>query len=233
MNTTTHSSSVQSSRFKDAPWFNEIAERVIVGGAGGIGSWLSFFLVRAGFEPIIYDFDTVEEHNLGGQLFRQKDVGRLKIEATADIINTFSNKAISGFALPVDITTPHHHFAFSAFDNMKARRDLFEVWKKSHAGASVTPLLIDGRLTMEQVQILCVTPENMDRYEQEYLFDDSEVEDAACTLRSTTHSAALIASLMTGFFTNHISNINERKLIRTVPFYYEFFIPQVLTDLIT
>lgn len=221
----------QVNRFKDAPWFNETAERVIVGGAGGIGSWLAFFLVRAGFEPIVYDFDKVEEHNLGGQLFRQKDVGRFKVQATSDIIKLFSNKDISGFTNSIDLNTPHHHFVFSAFDNMKARRDLFEVWKKSHTGTSVTPLLIDGRLTMEQIQILCVTPESMDKYEQEYLFDDADVEDAPCTLRSTTHSAALIASLMTGFFTNHISNINERKLVRVVPFYYEFFIPIVLTDL--
>lgn len=223
---------IQSSRFKDAPWFNETPERIIVGGAGGIGSWLSFFLVRAGFEPIIYDFDKVEEHNLGGQLFRQKDIGSFKVEAIANIIETFCNKNVSAFTNAFDTNSPYHHFMFSAFDNMKARKDLFEVWKKSHTNTSVTPLLIDGRLTMEQIQILCVTPENMDKYEKEYLFSDSEVEDAACTLRSTTHSAALIASLMTGFFTNHISNINERKLIRTVPSYYEFFIPQVLTDLI-
>ena len=28
-------------------------------------SWLTFFLVRAGFKPTVYDFDIIEEHNLG------------------------------------------------------------------------------------------------------------------------------------------------------------------------
>ena len=60
----------QYDRFKDAPWFPERDEVVMIGGAGGIGSWLTFLLVRAGFKPTVYDFDVIEEHNIGGQLFR-------------------------------------------------------------------------------------------------------------------------------------------------------------------
>lgn len=54
-----------SSRFKDAPWFPKEETAIIVGGAGGIGSWLSLLLSRAGFYPIVYDYDRLEEHNLG------------------------------------------------------------------------------------------------------------------------------------------------------------------------
>ena len=83
---------------------------------------------------------------------------------------------------------------------------------------------------MEQLQIFCVTPDKIEEYEQEHLFDDSEVEDAPCTMKQTSHSAAMIASHMVGSFTNHITNIYERELIRDVPFYYEFFIPVTLTE---
>jgi tRNA A37 threonylcarbamoyladenosine dehydratase len=55
-------------RFKDTPWFDQLSNsRVIVFGAGGIGSWLSFFLARTGSDVVVVDMDTVEDHNLGLQ----------------------------------------------------------------------------------------------------------------------------------------------------------------------
>ena len=88
------------------------------------------------------------------------------------------------------------------------------------------------RLTMEQLQIFCVTPDRIEEYEREHLFDDSEVEDAPCTMKQTSHSAAMIASHMVGLFTNHITNIYEREIIRDIPFYYEYFIPITLTEVL-
>lgn len=222
----------QFNRFKDAPWFPENDELVMVGGAGGIGSWLAFFLARAGFKPTLYDFDVIEEHNIGGQLFRVSDIGNFKVNAVYDIVNDFCGQQINIENSRIDENSPTHYFVFSAFDNMKARKDLFEVWKKSIVNCPVTPIFIDGRLTMEQLQIFCVTPDKIEEYEREHLFDDSEVEDAPCTMRQTSHSAAMIASHMVGFFTNHIANIYQRDNIRDIPFYYEFFIPATLTEVV-
>lgn len=218
-------------RFKDAPWFPERDEYVIVGGAGGIGSWLTFFLSRAGFIPSVYDFDIIEAHNLGGQLFRQEDVGLLKTAALATLIYTYTGENINAFSERVDQHMMSHHFMFSAFDNMLARKHLFEAWKRSLPGAMIPPIFIDGRLEMEQLQIFCVTPATMDEYEREHLFDDSEVDDAPCTMRQTSHSAAMIATHMVASFTNHMTNVYERHVVRPVPFYYEHFIPLTLTTL--
>ena len=80
----------QFDRFKDAPWFPKQGETVMVGGAGGIGSWLCFLLARAGFNIIVHDFDRIEEHNTGGQLFRQSDIGALKVDAVASIVQSFT-----------------------------------------------------------------------------------------------------------------------------------------------
>lgn len=219
-------------RFKDAPWFSsQTEELVLVGGAGGIGSWLTFFLARAGFKPFVFDFDTVEEHNIGGQMFRTQDIGSFKVKAVQSIVYQFCNKEINTFEVKVDENTQTHYFMFSAFDNMEARKNLFNVWKKSLETSVVTPIFIDGRLTMEQLQIFCVTPENMNEYETNHLFEDSEVEDAPCTMKQTTHSAAMIASHMVAFFTNHLTNIYEREVVRDVPFLYEFFIPVSYTEI--
>jgi hypothetical protein len=220
----------QYDRFKDAPWFPRNEEACLIGGAGGIGSWLTFFLTKAGFKPIVYDHDTIEEHNIGGQLFRVKDIGKPKVEAISSIVKEFCGDDISTFETKVDLNSPTHHFCFSAFDNMKARKDLFEVWKRSIPGCTVIPLFIDGRLTMEQLQIFAVTPDRVAQYE-EHLFDDSEVEDEACTLRQTSHTAAMIASHMTSIFTNHLTNVYERQVYRDVPFFYEFYGPVSLTNI--
>jgi hypothetical protein len=220
----------QFNRFKDAPWFPKDRESVLIGGAGGIGSWLTFFLARIGFSPIVYDFDTIEEHNLGGQLFRKEDVNKLKVLALADITRSFCNTEITTFTEKIDLDSPTHYFMFSAFDNMKARKDAFEVWKRSIPNCPVTPIFIDGRLELEQLQIFAVTPNRIAEYEA-HLFDDSQVEDLPCTLKQSSHTAAMIASHMVGTFTNHITNLYTRRNIRSVPFYYEFYTPMALTTL--
>ena len=217
----------QQSRFKDAPWFPKNQEICMVGGAGGIGSWLCYFLAKIGFRINLYDFDTVEDHNLGGQLFLQTHLGFPKVSAVANIIQSFCNVPISTFNERVTNNTVTHYFMFSAFDNMEARNALFQVWKRSWESCSpdIIPIFIDGRLEIEQLQIFCVTPENADRYEREHLFHDSAVEEAPCTMKQSSHTAAMIGSLMTAYFTNHIANIYAKETIREVPFYYEFVVP--------
>lgn len=218
----------QRDRFKGAPWFPQQEEIVVVGGAGGIGSWLTFFLTRAGFRPLLYDFDSVETHNLSGQLFRQEDIGKYKVDAVASIINTFDGGQVDIMNSAFTKDSPSHHFMFSAFDNMAARRVMFEKWKESIPNHTVAPIFIDGRLELEQMQIFCVTADKLEEYEK-HLFDDSLVEDAACTARQVSHTAAGIAFHMVNLFTNHITNIYKRKKLASVPFYYEYFGPAALT----
>jgi len=235
----------QSSRFKDAQWFPTEEVYCIIGGAGGIGSWLTLLLARATFIPIIYDFDTIEEHNIGGQLFPKRLIGKTKVEALKEIIKDFTDTEIIANNEKYLASSMSHHYVFSAFDNMQSRKDMFQSWKnyvkewgedmavinsfnEKNGDISIPPphipIFIDGRLTAEQMQIFCVTPDKIEEYEK-YLFNDSEVEDAPCTLKQTSHSAAMIASHMVGFFTNHFSNnmVNEKD--RNIPFKWEYFIP--------
>ena len=216
-------------RFQGLDWYSQDnAPVVVVGGAGGIGSWLSFFLARANFNVILSDFDTVEEHNIGGQLFKINQIGRYKAEAVGRNVSEFSTNTISIQIVKITEETATHEFMFSAFDNMDARRAMFKVWKRSWNSMN-RPIFIDGRLNAEQFQIFCVTPENADVYERIHLFNDSEVEDAPCSAQQTTHTAAMIAGHMVGFFTNHITNINLRDEVREIPFMYEYFTPMNLT----
>lgn len=216
-------------RFQGLDWYSQDnAPVVVVGGAGGIGSWLSFFLARANFNVTLSDFDTVEKHNIGGQLFKRSQIGKYKAEAVGRNVSEFSTNTINAQIVKITEETATHEFMFSAFDNMDARRAMFKVWKRSWNSMN-RPIFIDGRLNAEQFQIFCVTPENADEYERMHLFNDSEVEDAPCSAQQTTHTAAMIAGHMVGFFTNHITNINLREEVREIPFMYEYFTPMNLT----
>ena len=220
---------VVRSRFKDAPWYPKETISTVIGGAGGIGSWLTFLLARAGFDPIVYDFDTVEEHNIGGQLFGIEHIGKYKVNALKEIVIGFSDVQITAMNERFNLASMSHQYTFAAFDNMQARKDMFEVWWRDNS-ENPNAILIDGRLLMEQMQIFCVTKDTAMEYFKEHLFDDSEVEPENCTMKQTSHSASMIASLMVGFFTNHMTNVRQGSVVRQFPFMHEYFIPINLTS---
>ncbi len=206
-------------RFKDAPWMGLELE-VIIGGAGGIGSWLSLFLARQGVQITLFDMDTVEQVNLGGQLFSENHIGMMKVEAVADISSDFANAIIDqeGEYTKDSIT---HKYVFSAFDNMKARTIMFEKWA---AQATDDSIFIDGRLLAEEGSIYVVTKAKIEEY-RKTLFSDEEVLLVSCSYKSTSHCSALIASLMTSCFNNYITNIKAGIDLREVPFNINFQLP--------
>lgn len=219
-------------RFKDAPWYPIEDTYVQIGGAGGIGSWTAMLLARSGFKPVVYDFDILEEHNLGGQLFPKRLIGKPKVEALQQVIKDFCDEEIWIENAKIDESSPTNALSISAFDNMKARFDLFHNWVAQYLN-DPRAIFIDGRLNAEQMQIFCVRggdDKAINDYRRNHLFDDSEVEDAPCTMKQTSHAAAMIAAHIVGFFTNHITNVYEEENMRDIPFKWEYFIPLSLVD---
>lgn len=61
--------------------------RIHVIGCGSVGSTVAENLARCGVTKItLWDFDTVESHNIVNQMFRTVDVGKTKVEAMRDIL---------------------------------------------------------------------------------------------------------------------------------------------------
>jgi hypothetical protein len=211
-------------RFKDAPWANS-SEIITIGGVGGIGSWVAFFLARAGYKLVVYDFDTVEEVNLGGQLYSIPSIGKSKTRALIDIITDFCGPVkISAFNKFEEgsLVTP---ITVAAFDNMASRKVMFEEWKKLEDRA----MFIDGRLLAETYTIQIVLPGAEEQYEST-LFEDSEVPDGPCTFRSTTHCGASMGTQITGIINNMISNSIYGSEIRTIPKFISYSFPLMLTN---
>jgi bacteriocin biosynthesis cyclodehydratase domain-containing protein len=67
--------------------------RVVMLGAGGLGSWASYGLACCGVgELVLVDHDRVEESNFNRQiLYRERDVGRFKVEVAAEALREFDS----------------------------------------------------------------------------------------------------------------------------------------------
>ena len=215
-------------RFKAAPWFVEgVRTPVLIGGAGGIGSWLTLLLNRAGFETHVFDFDRLEPVNMAGQLFMHKSIGKFKVEALTEVVREIAQEEIIPYIDTVTKESMTNDIVFSAFDNMKARRDMFESWLRDNSG-NPKAIFIDGRLTLEQMTIFCVRAINnteIEEYEKVWLFDDSKVPELNCTAKQTSHAAAMIAGHMVTHFTNWYAGILGRDESRIAPFYWDYYLP--------
>lgn len=74
---------------KHAAYFdpNTVTDPIHVIGVGAIGSTFCELLARLGIPAInIYDFDTVEEHNVANQLYTSSQIGTLKTTALKNML---------------------------------------------------------------------------------------------------------------------------------------------------
>lgn len=228
---------LSKSRFKDLPWFSEIERintinkaqpiKLTLVGAGGIGSWLSLFLARTGLNFDIYDFDAIEEHNLGGQAFMSAQIGMYKADAVEQVVSLFTDTPISTYVAKFEISFITSIYTFSCVDNMAVRRLLFEKWKAAAENypEPTEPIFIDGRILAEDGQVYAVRWTDkaaIAEYEGKYLFSDDDAPAINCTAKATSHCGAQIAILMAGTFFNHLTNLKVKMDIREVPFKHEF-----------
>ena len=216
-------SNLTHDRFKDAPWYKESKQNVItLLGLGGIGSNTMFNLYRS--IPAVYiivDFDTVESHNIGTQLFMSSTLGSPKTLAIKSTLNIFLgntnlnintiNKNITEFK-NADYMSP---IVITGFDNMVARRTAFEHWKSMPN----REIFIDGRLRANLYEVYSVLPGHEDKYE-ETLFNDEDVSDGPCTFKQTSHFGMLIGARITQIVANYLSNKadTENQNIYEIPF---------------
>ena len=66
----------------------KIKAPVTIVGCGATGSHACEQIARMGFEhAILWDFDTVDDHNITNQMFKQEDIGKAKVTACAEMMN--------------------------------------------------------------------------------------------------------------------------------------------------
>lgn len=219
------------SRFQGAMWFDAVQKlRITIAGLGGIGSWAALLLSRLNVENIrLIDPDKVEEVNMAGQLYKADNIGTYKTYATIGNIQDFSEYyKLDCTNNRIENTNLYTNILICGFDNMEARKSAFYIWKRRIINLlpedKEKALFIDGRLDAEDLQIFCITGNDehlMEIYEKEYLYEDSDVEEAPCSFKQTSYLAAMIGSLITNLVVNFVSN-TVVEFSKVLPFKISF-----------
>ena len=79
----THSPLIHEALYRGADAMARLSRaRIVLCGAGTLGSHLAEHLVRQGVRQLtVIDFDRVEQHNLGTQNYEEGDIGAFKVDA--------------------------------------------------------------------------------------------------------------------------------------------------------
>lgn len=181
----------QTSRFKQLldTTKPENQPKIAIVGLGSVGSHLAPLLARMGFHRItLYDFDEVEEVNLGYQNYRLEDMGKKKTEALAEIIKeqtgveveTVDGKIEDGSAINTDIL-------IMGADDMEVRKELAE--KANYINA------IDAQMGAEEITVYQWGVVDLDRYLERW-FPSSEAQQAPCGGKAIGYTCLLVAGMV-------------------------------------
>ena len=181
-------------------------------GCGAIGSSTAVQLARSGAGKFcLYDFDKVEEHNIGVSHYNFNDIDKYKVDALGDhILSINPNSNIYKYnEMFQDFYYDKNDIVILGFDSMKSRMDAVVNICKSR----VKPLyIIDGRMGAEHYQQYVIKSPTVNKYSKVW-YPDHEGDPEPCTAKATSYCANMSGS----FIVNSV-----RKLITNQPYDKKF-----------
>jgi sulfur carrier protein ThiS adenylyltransferase len=174
----------------------------IVIGVGAIG------------RQVAIDFDTVDPENLAPQAYWEKDLGRLKVEATADVCRElhpqmkvevhaerFRRSSVKTMAAFGDRRGDHKLVVFACVDSIETRRLIWQTLQPR------IDFWADGRMSAEVMRVLASANPASDSYYGTTLFSEVQAYAGSCTARSTVYTASIAAGLMLCQFTRWLRGL--------------------------
>ena len=125
--------------------------RIHIVGCGSVGSTVAENLVRSGVTNItLWDFDKVEPHNLANQMFRQQDIGKLKVDALFDILKEINPAIQDKIELKSDGWQGKlmSGYIFLCVDNIELRKEIVQ----KHMDSPYVKAMFDFRTRLEDAQ---------------------------------------------------------------------------------
>ena len=155
-------------------------KRIDVIGAGATGSRIVLSLAKLGLENIhVWDFDVVEAHNIANQAYDQKHIGKLKVDALAEVVKEATGLKIHTHNERVDGSQTLGDVVFVLTDTMASRK---EIWNKGIRYKIRTKLMIETRMGADEGRCYTVNPSKPGQVKgwEGTLYEDAKAVVSAC-----------------------------------------------------
>lgn len=198
----------------------DCGSRVHIIGCGAIGSHVAEQLVRYGITKItLYDFDTVESHNIANQIFTAEDIGRTKVQALADYLIRINPEVAQDIKLVEKGYTGQKlsGYVFLCVDSIDLRRQIATEYK----GNTFIKGMFDFRMRLTDAQHYAAAwndKKAVDAFIASMQFTDEEAKAStpvsACNMElSVCSTVKVIVSLGVANFINFLKGREFKKII--------------------
>ncbi|MBI9018701.1 MAG: ThiF family adenylyltransferase [Phycisphaerae bacterium] len=177
--------------------------RATVIGIGAVGRQVALQLTAIGIPYIqLVDFDIVEISNLASQGYLQNDLGRLKVEATADLCRQLNH------SLHIEIINDRFkksleigNIVMCCVDNIETRKHIFQAVKDK------VNFFCDGRMAAESLRAISAYDESSRKYYPQTIFTAEQAYNGPCTAKSTIYCGNIAAGFMLTQFTKYLRGL--------------------------
>jgi len=191
-------------------------------GVGAIGRQVALQLTAMGISWLqLIDHDIVEISNLASQGYLEADLGKLKVEATAEQCRRI-NSAVHIDAVPNRFRRSLEigNALFCCVDSIATRRLIWDATK------DLVTFFCDGRMTAEVLRILTVCDEPSRRHYPSTLFRAEEAFRGSCTAKTTIYCANTAAGFMVTQFAKFLRQVPTERDIEVNLLTFEMMSPE-------
>jgi molybdopterin-synthase adenylyltransferase len=177
--------------------------RATVIGVGAIGRQVALQLTAMGIPWLqMIDFDLVESSNIASQGYLEADLGKLKVEATAQMCQRINSSleiitVAERFRRSMDIGNT----VFTCVDKIDVRRLIWQAVNHQ------VDLFCDGRMSAEVLRVLTVCDSLSREHYPSTLFQAREAFAGPCTAKTTIYCANIAAGFMLAQFTRYFRQL--------------------------
>lgn len=126
-------------------------QRIHIIGCGSVGATVAENLARCGVKKFtLWDFDSVEPHNIANQIFRKKDIGKPKVDALVDILTEINEEIADEIKVEREGWRDQKlsGYVFLCVDNIEVRKAIVD----KHFNNPYVTAMFDFRTRLEDAQ---------------------------------------------------------------------------------